>query len=131
MAADRDRPLSPHLQVYRLPLNGVLSITHRMTGVLLAAGAVGLVVMLVAAASGSRAYLSFHAASYHWIGQIVLLGFTLALYYHLMNGIRHLLWDAGYGYELETVHVTSWLVIIGAVLLTAATWILALLANGG
>lgn len=130
MAADRDRPLSPHLQIYRLPLNAVLSITHRLTGLLLALGAVGVVTMLVAAASGSQVFQSFHAAATHWLGQIVLVGFTLALYYHLCAGIRHLVWDAGYGYELQTATRTSWAVIVGAIVLTVLTWLLAYSVNG-
>lgn len=131
MAAERDRPLSPHLQIYKLPLNALLSITHRLTGLTLTLGAAGIVVMLVMAASGSRVYQAFHAASYHWIGQIILVAFTLALYFHLCAGIRHLFWDAGYGYDLKTAKFGSWLVMIGAVALTALTWLLAIAANGG
>jgi len=131
MAAERDRPLSPHLQIYKLPLNALLSITHRLTGLILALGATGVVVMLVMAASGSRVYQAFHAASYHWIGQIILIAFTLALYYHLCAGIRHLFWDAGYGYDLKTANLGSWLIMIGAVALTVLTWLLAIAANGG
>lgn len=131
MAAERDRPLSPHLQVYKLPLNGLLSISHRLTGLVLALGALGVVVMLVTAASGSQAYQSFHAASYHWLGQVVLVAFTLALYYHLCAGVRHLFWDAGYGYDLKSAQLGSWLVMIGAVVLTVLTWLVAISASGG
>jgi len=131
MAADRDRPLSPHLQIYKLPLNALLSITHRLTGLVLALGAAGVVAMLVMAASGSQAYQAFHAASYHWIGQIVLVAFTLALYFHLCAGIRHLFWDAGYGYDLKTANLGSWLIMIGAVALTVLTWLAAIAVNGG
>lgn len=131
MAAERDRPLSPHLQIYKLPLNALLSITHRLTGLVLALGAAGVVGMLVAAASGSQVYQAFHAASYHWLGQIVLVAFTLALYYHLCAGVRHLFWDAGYGYELRTANIGSWLIMIGAVVLTVLTWTVALAAGGG
>lgn len=131
MAAERDRPLSPHLQVYRLPLNALLSITHRITGVVLALGAALVVAALVAAASGSRVYQSFHAASYHWLGQVVLIGFTLALYFHLCAGVRHLFWDAGHGYELRAANLGSWAIMLGAVVLTAVTWALAYAVNGG
>jgi succinate dehydrogenase / fumarate reductase cytochrome b subunit len=131
MAADRDRPLSPHLQVYKLPLNALLSITHRLTGLVLALGSAGVVLMLVMAASGSRTYQAFHAASYHWLGQVILVAFTLALYYHLCAGIRHLFWDAGYGYDLKTANLGSWLILLGAVVLTALTWLVALTASGG
>lgn len=131
MAAERDRPLSPHLQIYKLPLNALLSITHRLTGLLLALGAVGVVVMLVAAASGSQVYQAFHAVALHWLGQVVLVGFTLALYYHLCAGIRHLVWDAGYGYDLRAARIGSWLVMLGAIVLTLLTWVLAHVAGGG
>lgn len=126
MAADRDRPISPHLQVYRLPLTGVLSILHRITGVILALGATLLVLMLMAAAAGSQVYQSTYVVVSHWGGQIVLFGFTLALYYHFCAGIRHLVWDAGHGFELETARRSSWAVVAGAVALTVMTWILAL-----
>jgi len=131
MAADRDRPLSPHLQVYKLPLNALLSITHRLTGLVLALGSAGVVLMLAMAASGSRTYQAFHAASYHWLGQVILVAFTLALYYHLCAGVRHLFWDAGYGYDLKTANLGSWLILLGAVVLTALTWLVALSASGG
>lgn len=131
MAAERDRPLSPHLQIYKLPLNALLSITHRLTGLLLALGAVGVVVMLIAAASGSQVYQVFHAAAIHWLGRLILVAFTLALYYHLCAGIRHLVWDAGYGYELRSARIGSRLVLTGAVVLTVLTWLLAYAVNGG
>lgn len=126
MAADRDRPLSPHLQIYRLPLNAILSITHRMTGLILVVGASLLVVMLVAAAAGSQAYQVLYAVVAHWTGQVVLFGFTLALYYHLCAGVRHLVWDAGYGYDLDAARRGSWAVLAGAAILTVTTWGIAL-----
>jgi len=130
MAADRQRPVSPHLQIYRLPMAAVLSITHRITGIALALGALLMVLLLIAAASGSQVYTAVYPLTAHWLGQIVLFAFTLALYYHLCAGIRHLFWDAGYGYELATVRRTSWLVLGSAGALTVLTWIVALAANG-
>lgn len=130
MARDRERPLSPHLQIYRLPLNGILSITHRLTGLALALGALLLVGLLILAAAGSQAYNAVYPLLTHWFGRLVLLGFTLALYYHLCAGIRHLFWDAGRGYELETARRTAWVVIAGAVVLTALTWGVALAVDG-
>lgn len=129
MAVDRDRPLSPHLQIYRLPLNAVLSITHRITGVLLSLGMLLLVAMLVAAAAGSQPYQAVYAVVAHWSGQIILFGFTLALYYHLCAGVRHLVWDAGYGYELDAARKGSWAVLAGAAVLTVATWVIALVVG--
>lgn len=130
MAADRDRPLSPHLQIYRLPLNAITSIIHRITGILLALGAVVVVAMLIAAADGSQAYRVAYDLAASWPGRVVLLGFTLALYYHLCAGVRHLFWDAGYGFSLEAARRGSWLVIAGAVVLTAVTWVLAYTVGG-
>lgn len=130
MARDRERPLSPHLQIYRLPLNAILSITHRLTGLTLALGAVLLVGLLIAAAAGSQAYYTIYPLLSHWLGRLVLLAFTLALYYHLCAGVRHLFWDAGLGYELDTARRTGWAVIAGAVVLTVLTWGLALAVNG-
>ena len=127
----RERPLSPHLQVYRLPLNAILSISHRLTGVVLALGAVLLVAMLVAAAAGSQAYMALYVVVAHWLGQVVLFGFTLAFYFHFCSGIRHLFWDAGYGYELKTSQRTSYAILVGAVVLTVATWAVAYGVNGG
>src|SRR5690348_15437891 len=86
------RPLSPHLQVYRLPLTAVMSITHRITGVGLSLGLIVVTVWLVAAAYGPEAYDAFAGFMVSWLGLLILLGFSLALFFHLCNGIRHLLW---------------------------------------
>ncbi len=127
MAAERDqRPLSPHLQIYRLPLNALLSITHRITGLVLIVGAVWLVVLLIAAAAGSQPYQAVYVAMTTWLGKAILFGMTLALYTHLCTGVRHLFWDAGYGFDLATTHRTSRAVIAGALILTVLTWALAL-----
>ncbi|MFW6346202.1 MAG: succinate dehydrogenase, cytochrome b556 subunit, partial [Halomonas sp.] len=124
--AGRAKPLSPHLQIYRLPLNAILSITHRITGMILALGAVLVVAMLVGVASGSEAFGALYAMGAHWLGQVVLFGFTLALYYHMCAGIRHLFWDAGYGYDLDTARRSSYAVLAGAATLTVVTWAVAL-----
>ncbi len=118
-------PTSPHLQIYRLPLTAWLSITHRLTGLILAFGCVLLVWVLAAAAESATAYqvLMQHLGS--WYGQIFLLGFVFSLYLHFCNGIRHLFWDVGYGFENETVDLTAKLVIAMAVIMTLATWVVA------
>lgn len=125
MSADRDRPISPHLQIYRLPLNAVLSISHRLTGLVLMLGAVLVVIMLMAAASGSTAYQSVYVVVSHWSGQVLMFAFTLALYYHLCAGIRHLVWDAGYGYSLPAARRGSHAVLAGTVVLAIVTWAIA------
>jgi succinate dehydrogenase / fumarate reductase cytochrome b subunit len=122
----RTRPLSPHLQIYRLPLTALLSITHRITGIFLTLGTVLLVYWLVAIASGPAAYARTQALLGSPYGQAALFLWTLALYFHLCNGIRHLFWDIGYGFELKTVDRTGNLVIIVSLLLTGITWLVGL-----
>jgi len=127
-SADRPashRPLSPHLQVYRPQLTSILSITHRATGIFLALGALYLVCWLLAIASGPDAYASVSAFSASIIGRLLLLGWTFSLFYHLANGIRHLVWDAGVGLDLKTTYMSGWLVVVGAVALTVIAWVAA------
>ncbi len=96
-----DRPLSPHLQIYRWQLTSVLSILHRATGVALSAGTILLVWWLVAAASGPEAYEGVQEFLGSWLGLLLLFGWSLSLFYHLCNGIRHLVWDTGHALDLE------------------------------
>ncbi len=117
-------PTSPHLQIYRLPLTALLSITHRITGVILALGCTIMVWVLAAAAESAAAYAALMSHLGAWYGQVFLLGFMFSLYLHFCNGIRHLFWDVGYGFELETVDFTAKLAIAMAVLLTIGTWML-------
>ncbi len=118
-------PTSPHLQIYRLPLTAILSITHRATGVFLAIGSILLVWVLVALAGGPESYAPAQAFLHSWLGQLILFALTFALYFHFCNGIRHLFWDVGIGFELETSDKTARLAIVVAVVLTVATWIVA------
>ena len=120
----RSRPLSPHLQVYRLPLPALMSISHRATGVLLAAGSLVLVYWLAAVASGPDAFADAQALLGSLPGRVLLLLLTFSLFYHLGNGIRHLFWDAGLGFELRTAHASGVAVIVAAVVLTLAAWAL-------
>ena len=119
--ARRERPLSPHLQVYRLPRTAILSITHRMTGVALSGGILVLTYWLTSATYGADAFATAQSVIGSWFGQVVLWGLLFSLYYHLCNGLRHLMWDSGAGFDLPTVHRTDLLVIGGAIVLTAAT----------
>ena len=98
---ERTRPLSPNIQIYRPQLTSVLSIANRISGVVLSISAVGLVVWLIAAATGPQAYAAVQSALASTIGQIVLFGATFAFFLHLCGGIRHLAWDAGYGFDLR------------------------------
>jgi len=129
MAKTTQRPLSPHLQIYKLPLTALLSITHRMTGIINCAGAVLLVFALAAAAGGADSYASAQWLLTSWFGTLVLFGFTLTLYFHFCNGIRHLFWDTGMGFELETANKTARLTLVAAGVLTVLTWIVALAAG--
>ena len=118
-------PTSPHLQIYRLPLTALLSITHRITGVLLALGCVLLIVILAAAADGASSYEAILPHLQSWYGQLFLAGLVFSLYLHFCNGVRHLIWDVGYGFELGFVDLTAKLAIALAIALTVATWLVA------
>ena len=122
--SNSNHPLSPHLQIYRLPLTALLSITHRITGVILALGSLILVWVLAAAAHSPEYYAFVVSHLQAWYGQVFLFGFLFALYLHFCNGLRHLFWDVGYGFELETVDMTAKLAIVGAIVLTVATWVI-------
>jgi len=121
-----DRPISPHLQIYRWQLTSVLSILHRAAGVVLSAGAILLVWWLVAAASGPETYEGVENFLGSWIGLLVLFGWTTALFYHLCNGIRHLVWDTGQALDLKSTYLGGWLVVGATAVLTVATWIAAI-----
>jgi succinate dehydrogenase / fumarate reductase cytochrome b subunit len=126
MNTQNNRPLSPHLQIYRLPLTALLSITHRASGVVLSGAALVMIWALAAAAIDAESYASVYAHLASWYGQTFLFGVTFALYLHMCNGIRHLFWDVGVGFELETVAKSAKMVIAGAIVLTVATWLIAL-----
>jgi len=121
--ASRERPLSPHLQVYRPQITSVLSILHRITGAALAAGTLLLVYWLAAIAGGPDTYDAAQSVVGSIIGRTLLFGWSWALFYHLANGIRHLFWDAGVGFELKTVKISGWAAVILSFALTLASWI--------
>lgn len=128
--ANANRPMSPHLQVYRPQLTSVMSILHRMTGVALAGGLVLVLWWLVALASGREYYDFVMGVAGSWIGRLVLLGFTWAIFYHLCNGLRHLYWDAGWGFDIPSVYRTGWMVVIGSAVLTVLAWVCAYAFGG-
>lgn len=129
--SSQERPLSPHLQVYRLQITSVMSILHRLTGIALAAGTLLLVWWLVAAASGPASFAAVQGFVGSVVGRILLFGWSWALFYHLANGIRHLAWDAGWGFELKTVYASGWTVAAASLLLTAIAWIAGYAMMGG
>jgi succinate dehydrogenase / fumarate reductase, cytochrome b subunit len=120
------RPLSPHLQVYRWQITMTLSILHRATGIALSAGTLLLVWWLVAAATSPEAYATVQRFVGSPIGWILLFGWTLSLFYHLFAGLRHLMWDAGFGFEKREYHMTGQAVVIAAVACTVVAWIVGL-----
>lgn len=126
----RPRPLSPNIQIYRPQLTSVLSILNRITGVLLGVCAVVLVAWLIAAASGPQVYGLAQGVIASWIGQIVLFAATFAFFLHLCGGIRHLLWDTVHGFELRSVYIWGWTVVVASVVLTVVAWVLGLSMKG-
>ena len=126
-----DRPLSPHLQVYRPQLTAILSITHRLTGLALLVGTLLFTYWLVAAASGEASYETASEVIGSFFGRLFLFGWSIALFYHLCNGIRHLFWDAGYGYDLPTAYRSGYAVVAGTGALTLIAWIAGYVAMWG
>lgn len=116
------RPLSPHLQVYRWQLTSVMSILHRVTGVGLAVGAVLLVSWFGSASDGPAQFAQFQGFLGSLVGLVILFGCSVALFYHLCNGIRHLVWDTGHGLELASVYASGWTVIVATAVLTIIVW---------
>lgn len=124
--AQARRPLSPHLQIYRWYLTMALSIAHRVTGVGLVLGMLLLTWWLLALAGGPDSFATVQAVMHNFLGGLILFGFTVALFFHLLNGIRHLVWDAGWGFEKHEAHMTGMAVLGGTAVLSVLTWILVL-----
>lgn len=121
----RARPLSPHLQIYRWQISNTLSILHRLTGVVLSLGLVALVAWLAALASGAAAYARVARVLGGPLGLLLLAGASFAFFYHLLNGIRHLVWDTGRWYGRRERRGSGWFVVAGAIALTALAWVMA------
>ena len=128
-ASKRDRPKSPNIQVYRPQLTSVLSIAHRISGVITGLVAVGLVLWLLAAAAGPQTYATAQGVLASPLGQVGLFVATLAFFLHLCGGIRHLAWDTGYGFELAAIYASGWAVVAASVGLTAAVWVALVIAR--
>ena len=120
----QERPLSPHLQVYKPQMTSVLSIVHRAAGFALALGSIMVIWMLVAAATGPEAFTGFTNFVGSWLGQLMLFGWSAAFFYHMSNGIRHLVWDTGYLFKIENAYRGGYVVLASTVILTALFWIL-------
>jgi len=125
-----NRPLSPHIQIYRPQLTSVLSILHRFSGMLLAAATLLLTYWVLSVANGAEAYAGAQAFLGSWFGRVILFACSLSLFYHLCNGVRHLFWDAGLGLELETAYASGKAVVGASVALTLLAWIIGYMARG-
>lgn len=120
--ASANRPLSPHLQVYRFQITMLLSILHRIMGTGLVLGALLFTYWISSATYGPEAFATAQALLGSWFGRLVLFGMTFAAYYHLFNGIRHMAWDAGFGYDMPTLRKTGWTVVVVSGSLTLLTF---------
>jgi succinate dehydrogenase / fumarate reductase, cytochrome b subunit len=129
-AGPKPRPLSPHVQIYRWPVTMATSIVHRATGIALSAGTLLIAWWLIAAATGSDAYDTFSTIARSPLGQLVLFGFVWSLAYHLLNGIRHLAWDLGYGFGLHTANRSGVLVFTLSVFAAIGVFVYAYVAKG-
>lgn len=129
--AYRERPLSPHLQVYRWQVQMVSSILHRASGVILSLGSLLIAWGLVALASGAGAWGDFTGFARSPLGFLILFGWSWALAFHLLSGIRHLLQDVGAGVAVPAFVKSAWIAIVGSLVLTAIVWVLAMMKWGG
>jgi succinate dehydrogenase / fumarate reductase cytochrome b subunit len=118
----RERPLSPHLHIYRWQIGNTLSILHRLTGLALAVGLLLLTYWLVSVAGGEHAYAVAARRFTSPVGVVCLVGWTFAFLFHFLNGVRHLFWDAGYGFERTQRHASGWFAVSGALILTLLIW---------
>ena len=125
----KPRPVSPHLQIYRLTPTMIMSGVHRASGAALYFGVLLVAWWLVAASTSERAFATANGVMGSWIGLLVLLGFTWSLWVHMLGGIRHLIWDTGRGLEKRTATTYSLATLAGSIVLTAVTWIVILFAG--
>ena len=121
---DSKNPLSPHLQIYRWQISSLLSITHRITGILNLLGLIFISAWISSAGISENLFEYFSVFLKSFIGKFILIGFTWSINYHLLSGIRHFFWDLGYGYELKTVNISGVIVIISSLLLTVFLWLI-------
>ena len=120
---DSKNPLSPHLQIYRWHISSLLSITHRISGVINLLALILIFFWLIFLSLGENNYQSFLLIINSFIGKFILIGFTWSMSFHLLSGIRHLVWDLGYGFEIKTANITGVIVIIFSLILTIIFWL--------
>ena len=124
--SNTERPLSPHISIYRWPITMTLSILHRVTGVAMSVGLVFLALWLVQAAAGPEGYQYYRLAMSSLFGRLLLIGWSFAFFLHFANGIRHLVWDFGRGLEKRQATASAWFALVSAIVLTAALWVVVL-----
>ena len=117
-------PLSPHLQIYRWQISSLLSIIHRITGILNLLGLIFISAWISSAGIGENLFEYFSVFLKSFIGKFILIGFTWSMSYHLLSGIRHFFWDLGYGYEIKTANISGVIVIVSSLLLTVFLWLI-------
>ena len=120
---DSKNPLSPHLQIYKWQISSLISITHRITGILNFLGLILISAWISSVGIGENLFEHFSVFLKSFIGRFILIGFTWSISYHLLSGIRHLFWDLGYGYEIKTANFSGILVILGSLVLTIILWV--------
>ncbi len=125
-----ERPLSPHLGIYRMSISMLMSIVHRITGAALYFGTILLAAWLIGIAQGPKAFNTVNSFFGHPVGLFIMFGYTWALIHHMLGGLKHFVWDTGRGFNLRTVNLLSWLTPILSVGLTAAIWLVALHMRG-
>lgn len=123
MTVKSSRPTSPHLQIYKLPLTGIISISHRITGVMLSAGLLLVVALFYAVSQGADSYAAMQSMVGFWLIKLIYWGFIYALFFHLCHGVRHLVWDLGEGFEADKLHQYALIELAAAFVLTLTTWI--------
>ncbi|MCX8507067.1 MAG: succinate dehydrogenase, cytochrome b556 subunit [Alphaproteobacteria bacterium] len=121
-----ERPLSPHVQIYRWQLTNLMSILHRLAGMVLCVGTIFLTFVIVALNAGPDIFAYVEVSASSVATQIMLFAWTVCLYYHLFNGVRHLFWDAGYGFSLKATYASGYAVAAVSVVFSIATWAIAL-----
>jgi succinate dehydrogenase / fumarate reductase cytochrome b subunit len=122
--SNTERPLSPHLSIYRWPITMTLSILHRITGVAMSAGLIALAYWFIAVAAGGADYDQAVALMTSMLGRLCLVAWSFAFFLHLANGVRHLFWDVGHGFEIKQANASAWFVLVFAIAMTFIFWVL-------
>ena len=123
--SDLKNPLSPHLQIYRWHISSLLSITHRISGIVNLLALILIFFWLIALSLGENNYESFLLVINSFFGKFILIGFTWSMIFHSLSGVRHLIWDLGYGFEIKTANISGIIVIISSLVLTIIFWLFA------